>query len=49
MVYQLMFSLLFQAAYDQALANTPETKITTLSNGFRVVTEQVPLLRPFEA
>jgi processing peptidase subunit beta len=31
-----------QVAYDQALLNTPETKITTLANGFRVVTEQTP-------
>eukprot|EP00045_Choanoeca_perplexa_P005823 m.48730 g.48730 ORF g.48730 m.48730 type:complete len:463 (+) comp13314_c0_seq1:14-1402(+) len=29
-------------AYDQALANTAETKITTLANGLRVVTEQTP-------
>lgn len=29
-------------AYDQALLNTAETKITTLANGFRVVTEQTP-------
>lgn len=31
-----------QAAYDQSLVNTAETKITTLANGFRVVTEQTP-------
>jgi processing peptidase subunit beta len=31
-----------QVAYDHAMLNTPETKVTTLANGFRVVTEQTP-------